>query len=64
MMSMTPDQFKKAGLGIIPIPSPSPFLTPRPERYRMDRRGSEAKLSFNRQEKDCEVNVQVILRCR
>ncbi|KNA11537.1 hypothetical protein SOVF_134130 [Spinacia oleracea] len=69
MMSMTPDQFRKLGLGVIPSPSPCPFLTPRPERHRMDySRLSEAKssssTSFNRQDRDREVNVQVILRCR
>lgn len=58
---MTPDQFKKVGVGV--IPSPSPFLTPRPERFRMDPRALEPKLS-NRHEKEREVNVQVILRCR
>ncbi|CAO2839605.1 unnamed protein product [Amaranthus hypochondriacus] len=66
---MTPDQSKKMGIGVnvipIPIPSPSPFLTPRPERFRIN----EFK-SFNRidndkhKDKDRELNVQVILRCR
>ncbi|WCJ28250.1 ATP binding microtubule motor family protein [Euphorbia peplus] len=60
MFSLTPDQFKKVGLGI--TPSPSPFLTPRPERRRPDSRGSE--WGFNRQDRDKEVNVQVLLRCR
>ncbi|KAJ4828706.1 Kinesin-like protein KIN-5B [Turnera subulata] len=60
MMSMTPDQFRKVGLGV--TPSPSPFLTPRPERRRPDSRGSE--WNTNRQDRDKEVNVQVLLRCR
>ncbi|KAA8518861.1 hypothetical protein F0562_016365 [Nyssa sinensis] len=60
MMSLTPDQFRKVGVGL--VPSPSPFLTPRPERRRMDSRGFE--LNSNRQDKDREVNVQVLLRCR
>ncbi|XP_021745533.1 kinesin-like protein KIN-5B [Chenopodium quinoa] len=67
MVSMTPDQFKKLSLGVIPSASPSPFFTPRPERYRMDySRVSDVKSSmgYHRQDKDREVNVQVILRCR
>lgn len=60
MMSLTPDQFRKVGLGV--VPSPSPFLTPRPEKRRADYRGGE--WSSNRHEKDKEVNVQVLLRCR
>ncbi|KAL2509461.1 ATP binding microtubule motor family protein [Forsythia ovata] len=59
-MSLTPDHFRKVGMGI--SPSPSPFFTPRPERRRPDSRGSE--WNSNRQDKDKEVNVQVLLRCR
>ncbi|XVE96823.1 hypothetical protein REPUB_Repub02eG0256200 [Reevesia pubescens] len=62
MMSLTPDQFRKVGMGGGVIPSPSPFLTPRPERRRADSRGSD--WSSNRQDRDKEVNVQVLLRCR
>lgn len=56
-MSLTPDQFRKVGLGM--TPSPHPFFTPRPERRRMDS-------NSNRQDRDRdrEVNVQVLLRCR
>ncbi|ESQ52380.1 hypothetical protein EUTSA_v10016170mg [Eutrema salsugineum] len=54
-MSFTPEVSRKSGLGV--IPSPAPFFTPRPERRRTD--------SFtSRLERDKEVNVQVILRCR
>ncbi|KAK0585310.1 hypothetical protein LWI29_026650 [Acer saccharum] len=60
MMSLTPDQSRKVGLGM--TSSPSPFLTPRPERRRQDSRVSE--WNSNRQDKDKEVNVQVLLRCR
>ncbi|KAK2657957.1 hypothetical protein Ddye_011009 [Dipteronia dyeriana] len=60
MMSLTPDQPRKVGLGM--ASSPSPFLTPRPERRRQDSRVSE--WNSNRQDKDKEVNVQVLLRCR
>ncbi|KAL7248280.1 hypothetical protein ACSBR2_003069 [Camellia fascicularis] len=60
MMSLTPDQFRKVGLGV--SPSPSPFYTPRPERRRADSRVFE--LNSNRQDKEREVNVQVLLRCR
>ncbi|XP_057471341.1 kinesin-like protein KIN-5B [Actinidia eriantha] len=60
MMSLTPDQFRKVGLGV--FPSPSPFYTPRPERRRADSRVFD--VNSNRQEKDREVNVQVLLRCR
>lgn len=59
MGSLTPD-FRKVGTGM--APSPSPFLTPRPERRRPDSRGSD--WNSNRQDKDKEVNVQVLLRCR
>lgn len=60
MVSVTPDQSKKVGLGM--TASPSPFLTPRPERRRTDSRGSE--WNSNRHDKDKETNVQVLLRCR
>ena len=60
-MPLTPDQSnKKVGSGM--TASPSPFLTPRPERRRPDSRGSDRCL--NRQDKDKETNVQVLLRCR
>lgn len=59
-MSVTPDLTKKVGMGM--AASPSPFLTPRPERRRMDLRGVD--WSSNRQDRDKEVNVQVLLRCR
>ncbi|KAK7279432.1 hypothetical protein RJT34_24485 [Clitoria ternatea] len=59
---MTPDQpSKKVGSGL--AASPSPFLTPRPERRRPDSRGSDRN-SNHRQDKDKETNVQVLLRCR
>lgn len=63
MMSVTPDQSKKVGMGMMTA-SPSPFLTPRPERRRPDSRGSDK--NSNRQDKDNnkETNVQVLLRCR
>ncbi|XP_004494989.1 kinesin-like protein KIN-5B [Cicer arietinum] len=61
-MSMTPDQSKKVGLGMMTA-SPSPFLTPRPERRRPDSRGSD-RSSFRHDSKDKETNVQVLLRCR
>ncbi|KAG5112882.1 hypothetical protein AAZX31_13G116600 [Glycine max] len=61
MMPLTPDQSnKKVGSGM--AASPSPFLTPRPERRRPDSRGSD--WGSNRQDKDKETNVQVLLRCR
>ncbi|KAK6146946.1 hypothetical protein DH2020_017858 [Rehmannia glutinosa] len=59
MVSMTPES-RKVGTGM--APSPSPFYTPRPERRRPDSRGSD--WNSNRQDKDKEVNVQVLLRCR
>ncbi|KAK4759636.1 hypothetical protein SAY87_022767 [Trapa incisa] len=59
-MSLTPDQFRKVGLGV--AASPCPFLTPRPERRRADLRGLEWNAS--RLDRDKEVNVQVLLRCR
>ncbi|KAH1039432.1 hypothetical protein J1N35_041175 [Gossypium stocksii] len=60
-MSLTPDQFRKGAMGGL-VPSPSPFLTPRPERRRGDSRGPD--WFSNRQDRDKEVNVQVLLRCR
>ncbi|XP_068668251.1 kinesin-like protein KIN-5B isoform X2 [Aristolochia californica] len=59
-MALTPEQYRKSGLTL--IPSPAPFLTPRPERRRMDARWVEG--NSNRFDRDKEVNVQVILRCR
>lgn len=59
-MSLTPDLSKKVGLGI--APSPNPFLTPRPERRRTDPRMVD--WNSNRQDRDKETNVQVLLRCR
>ncbi|KAF5750970.1 kinesin-related protein [Tripterygium wilfordii] len=61
MMSLTPDPSRKVSSGM--TPSPSPFLTPRPERRRLDSRGG-ADWNSNRLDKDKEVNVQVLLRCR
>ncbi|RZC93239.1 hypothetical protein C5167_030360 [Papaver somniferum] len=58
MMQFTPDATKKVGVGV--TPSPSPFLTPRPERRRRDSRVQDPNI--NRQ--DREVNVQVLVRCR
>ncbi|PIN15062.1 Kinesin-like protein [Handroanthus impetiginosus] len=58
-MSLTPD-FRRSGT--VMAPSPSPFLTPRLERRRPDSRGSD--WNSNRHDKDKEVNVQVLLRCR
>lgn len=60
-MSLTPDLFRKVGLGL--VPSPTPFLTPRPERRRTDPRGIDWN-SNRQQDKEREVNVQVLLRCR
>ncbi|XP_060968909.1 kinesin-like protein KIN-5B [Cannabis sativa] len=61
-MSVTPDLMtRKVGTMGGLSPSPSPFLTPRPERRRlMDSRG----VDWNRHDRDKEVNVQVLLRCR
>ncbi|GLT89628.1 hypothetical protein SLE2022_076050 [Rubroshorea leprosula] len=59
MLSLTPDQCKKVGMGL--SASPSPFLTPRPERRRLDVR---PEWNSTRQDRDKEVNVQVLLRCR
>ncbi|XP_061992285.1 uncharacterized protein LOC133710273 isoform X1 [Rosa rugosa] len=53
---MTPDS-RKVGTGM--AASPSPFLTPRPEK----RRGT-LDWNSNHKDKDKEVNVQVVLRCR
>ncbi|XP_055808512.1 kinesin-like protein KIN-5B isoform X2 [Solanum dulcamara] len=61
IMSLTPDVNRKVGVGL--APSPSPFFTPRPERRRgPDPRGID--YGSNRLDKDKEVNVQVLVRCR
>lgn len=60
MMSLTPDQSRKVGMAV--APSPTPFYTPRPERRRADSRVFD--VNSNRPDKDREVNVQVLLRCR
>ncbi|KAG9155094.1 hypothetical protein Leryth_011080 [Lithospermum erythrorhizon] len=57
MMPLTPDIYRKIGNGM--APSPSPFLTPRPERRRLDSRS----IDWN-SNRDKEVNVQVLVRCR
>ncbi|XP_075103400.1 kinesin-like protein KIN-5B isoform X2 [Nicotiana tabacum] len=60
-MSLTPDLSRKVGVGM--APSPSPFFTPRPERRRAtEPRGID--YNSNRLDKDKEVNVQVLVRCR
>ncbi|XP_043713441.1 kinesin-like protein KIN-5B [Telopea speciosissima] len=59
-MSFTPEQTRKTWLGV--TPSPAPFLTPRSERRRTDPRVLDG--SSNRQDRDREVNVQVLVRCR
>ncbi|KAI4364136.1 hypothetical protein MLD38_020267 [Melastoma candidum] len=62
-MSPGPDHFRKAKIGV--TPSPSPFLTPRPEKRRPDFRGPEWNSSRqDRRDSRGEVNVQVLLRCR
>ncbi|GAV62678.1 LOW QUALITY PROTEIN: Kinesin domain-containing protein/DAP_epimerase domain-containing protein [Cephalotus follicularis] len=53
-------QSGKVGMGL--TASPSPFFTPRSERRRADSRLSD--WNPNRQDRDKEINVQVLLRCR
>ncbi|KAK9127151.1 hypothetical protein Syun_015948 [Stephania yunnanensis] len=60
MMNFTPEPSRRSGLGV--IPSPSPFFTPRPERRRADPRWVDGNPC--RRDRDQEVNVQVLLRCR
>ncbi|GFZ11023.1 transcription regulator [Actinidia rufa] len=57
MMSLTPDQFRKVGLGA--FPSLSPFYTPRSERCRAD--SIVLDVNSNPQGKDRDVNVQIRL---
>ncbi|XP_058109799.1 kinesin-like protein KIN-5B [Magnolia sinica] len=60
-MSFTPDQHRKLGSATAsPSPSPSTVQTPRTERRRLEPRWTDG----NRQDRDREVNVQVLLRCR
>lgn len=65
--SLTPDYSRKVGFGGV-APSPTPFLTPRPERRRpadsSSSRSTYTDWNPNRHEKDREANVQVLLRCR
>ncbi|XP_010529861.1 PREDICTED: kinesin-like protein KIN-5B [Tarenaya hassleriana] len=56
-MSLTPEVTRKSALGV--SPSPAPFFTPRPERRRLD--SNPTRLD---KDKEKEVNVQVLLRCR
>ncbi|XP_072958976.1 kinesin-like protein KIN-5B isoform X2 [Typha angustifolia] len=61
-MSVTPNPHRRLGFSI--APTPSPFLTPRPERRSLDLRWVDGSSSSSRYNRDREVNVQVILRCR
>ncbi|KAK1271234.1 putative 125 kDa kinesin-related protein [Acorus gramineus] len=54
----TPDQTRRSG----PAPFP-PFATPRPESRRLDLRWPDGGVP-GRRDRDKEVNVQVVLRCR
>ncbi|XXG80985.1 hypothetical protein AAC387_Pa09g1723 [Persea americana] len=60
-MSFTPDQQRKTASSVSSS-SPSPFHTPRSEKRRLELRWADG--SSNRQDRDREVNVQVVLRCR
>ncbi|CAL9127939.1 unnamed protein product [Musa acuminata var. zebrina] len=59
-MSVTPNR----RFGFPLPPTPSPFLTPRPEKRQLDLRWADGGPTSNRHDKDKEVNVQVVLRCR
>ncbi|XP_072983221.1 kinesin-like protein KIN-5B isoform X2 [Typha latifolia] len=61
-MSVTPNPHRRLGFSV--APTPSPFLTPRPERRSLDLRWVDGSSSSSRYNRDREVNVQVILRCR
>ncbi|CAA6661780.1 unnamed protein product [Spirodela intermedia] len=51
-------------LGFSLPPSPSPFTTPRSERRPSDFRWADGISTSNRNDRDKEVNVQVMVRCR
>lgn len=72
-MAQTPNPSRRPWVG----PAPVPFLTPRPERKRLEMRwddgapqsaarrsGLGAAAGNGGGERDREVNVQVVLRCR
>ncbi|KAK1431172.1 hypothetical protein QVD17_14456 [Tagetes erecta] len=59
--SMTLDQSGKVGVGM--VANPLPFLTPRPERRRLESRGVDWNSSKGDRDRG-EVNVQVVLSCR
>ncbi|KAJ1297715.1 hypothetical protein BS78_01G398000 [Paspalum vaginatum] len=72
-MAQTPNPSRRSWVG----PAPMPFLTPRPERRHLEMRwadggshtsvrrsGVGAVASSGDGERDREVNVQVVLRCR
>ncbi|KAJ6842801.1 kinesin-like protein KIN-5B [Iris pallida] len=63
-MSVTPNPSRRLGFSL--APSPAPFLTPRSERRPppSDLRWADGGSGFVRPERDREVNVQVVLRCR
>ncbi|XP_020087658.1 kinesin-like protein KIN-5B [Ananas comosus] len=61
-MSATPNPHRRLGFSL--APTPSPFLTPRPERRTLDLRWADGSSASGRQDRDREVNIQVIVRCR
>ncbi|KAM0948242.1 putative plus-end-directed kinesin ATPase [Dioscorea sansibarensis] len=62
-MSVTSNLNRKLGFSL-PPPSPAPFLTPRTERRSLDLRWADGSSPAIQFDKDKEVNVQVVLRCR
>ncbi|XP_010920785.2 kinesin-like protein KIN-5B [Elaeis guineensis] len=60
-MYATPN--RRLGFSSLP-PNPAPFLTPRPEKRSFDLRWADGSSTASRNDRDREVNIQVMLRCR
>ncbi|EHA8586465.1 hypothetical protein COCNU_scaffold000429G000020 [Cocos nucifera] len=60
-MYATPN--RRLGFSSLP-PNPAPFLTPRPEKRPFDLRWTDGGSASSRNDRDREVNIQVMLRCR
>ncbi|KAJ3682758.1 hypothetical protein LUZ60_012985 [Juncus effusus] len=64
-MAQTPNPHRKLRFSMAPLPNnPAQFYTPRPERRSVDLRWTDSTPSRYRNEKEQEVPVQVVLRCR
>ncbi|KAJ4764113.1 Kinesin-like protein [Rhynchospora pubera] len=63
-MAATPTPHRRLGFSVASTPSPSPFYTPRSERRVVDLRWADGNATSHKRDRDREVPVQVVLRCR